>query len=293
MLVPDPWAAWSLPLTIPPYALDHQTISTVSDTDAFDTGLNERDVHDGNPVCVVCGYGAEDALDYCHIIPKDEIETWNELKRKGWIPNTAKSVEHESRNGLRLCKNHHATFDRYFYIRWVKEAKKFIFINHSQSPEFEEYHGKAILLDPDNRRVPFYTLFIIHECRVRGMNPFAADRPIESSFPYHNWTVRSSATSNNIEENPSTSDHRTLPLSQPSSAPQNNSSNEPSSSSAQFVTFTHPLASPEMLEEMVRRQRTENTWKACVMEGTSWEGTTQENIDKYSRLIGPTSEREE
>lgn len=42
----------------------------------------------------------------------------------GWIPGGAKEHgEHEPRNGLTMCKNHHDGFDRYyFFMRYFPEV---------------------------------------------------------------------------------------------------------------------------------------------------------------------------
>ncbi len=61
---------YPLPYTAsqPPSSLRHgvQTESGHSDTAAFDTGLDNRDIFLGERRCVVCGY--QDIVDHCHII---------------------------------------------------------------------------------------------------------------------------------------------------------------------------------------------------------------------------------
>jgi hypothetical protein len=46
---------------------------------------------------------------------------WENLRRKKFIPAQAKSVEHEARNGILLCKSLFDAF--YFYIRWVRQVR--------------------------------------------------------------------------------------------------------------------------------------------------------------------------
>ena len=53
------------------YAEDATSSTSLSGTEAFETGIEKRD---GN-FCVVCGFSDPQALDYCHIIPKVEDET--------------------------------------------------------------------------------------------------------------------------------------------------------------------------------------------------------------------------
>ena len=48
---------------------------------------------------------------------------WAEMKATGFVPQTAKGVEHEARNGIQLCASHHSLFDAHcYYIRWMPEV---------------------------------------------------------------------------------------------------------------------------------------------------------------------------
>ena len=48
---------------------------------------------------------------------------WKTMKQHGFVPEQAKSVEHEARNGIQLCVNHYRLFDTYYYyIRWMPEV---------------------------------------------------------------------------------------------------------------------------------------------------------------------------
>ena len=53
------------------YASAEDAISSISGTEAFETGIEKRD----GDLCVVCGFSDPRALDYCYIIPKVEDET--------------------------------------------------------------------------------------------------------------------------------------------------------------------------------------------------------------------------
>jgi hypothetical protein len=117
-----------------PFPYDDYAVSQISNTEAFVTGIDKRDAEH----CVVCGIHAnEGILEHAHIVPKSEPYTvrvsdeshalsyltliqWENLRTRQFIPRQAKTVEHEARNGLLLCKNHHSLFDAYrFYIRWI------------------------------------------------------------------------------------------------------------------------------------------------------------------------------
>ncbi|EDR10415.1 uncharacterized protein LACBIDRAFT_325432 [Laccaria bicolor S238N-H82] len=85
-----------------PFEYSQHDISSVSGTEAFETSIQTRD----GGRCVVCGCSERRALDYCHIVPTSETDTWDEMRDTGFVPRTAKSVEHEPRNGIQLLSSH-------------------------------------------------------------------------------------------------------------------------------------------------------------------------------------------
>ena len=42
----------------------------------------------------------------------------------------------------------------------------------------------------------------------------------------------------------------------------------------------------DVILEILVASRAMPSWKACVVEGTSWEGSAIENIEKYVKTIG-------
>ena len=54
-----------------PFEYSEYAISSISGTEAFETGIKIRD----RRLCVVCGLSQRQALHYCHIIPKVEDDT--------------------------------------------------------------------------------------------------------------------------------------------------------------------------------------------------------------------------
>jgi len=54
-----------------------------------------------------------------------------------------------------------------------------------------------------------------------------------------------------------------------------------------MMTFTNPFANPSELEAIMRSSRQQPNWRAAVMEGESWEGTAEENVKKYQRIMNP------
>ena len=54
-----------------PFEYSEHTISSISGTEAFRTGIDARD----GDSCIICGISGRGALNYCHIIPKVEADT--------------------------------------------------------------------------------------------------------------------------------------------------------------------------------------------------------------------------
>ena len=44
-----------------------------------------------------------------------------------------------------------------------------------------------------------------------------------------------------------------------------------------------------VINEILAATHASETWKACVVENTSWEGTAEENINKYRSVVGSSS----
>ena len=57
------------------------------------------------------------------------------------------------------------------------KIQKFVFVDYYGISGLEEFHGKAVALDIKDHDVPFPSLFIIHEIRVRGFQPFLPVNP--------------------------------------------------------------------------------------------------------------------
>jgi hypothetical protein len=209
----------------------------------------------------------------------------------GWIPGGAKEHgEHEPRNGLTMCKNHHDGFDRYyFFMRYFPELRKFVFINYGGEPEYEAYHYKAIALNIDDRHAPFPALFIIHEMRVRGFRPFQPlDPPVPDEIQWQDWLPRTGAI------NDSGTFNRASPPQATSSTLQHQSQAHLTmtgigTTSSGHGTRTLALNS-NVIADILAATRASPSWKACVMEGTSWDGTAEDNIQKYMSTVGVENE---
>jgi len=251
------------------------------------------------------------------------------MRQWGFVPGRAKSVEHEARNGMLLCKNHHHTFDNFFYcIRWTPEVcsprfyslhsvpiiytqiRRFVLINHSQESGLEQWHGKAINLRAGDDRLPFYSSFLVHEKRVRGWWPFRTDRPIPMPIFPQDWIPSDEDNDDNGDDrlhhhkNPNIANqgdhHSTLPggihtgpLPVASNVRHEHhdlpSTNAASGQQPKTFTPTDPFANPADLEALVASFPKQPSWKAAVREGETWDGTAEENIAKWQGLTGGPS----
>ncbi|KIJ50472.1 hypothetical protein M422DRAFT_245759 [Sphaerobolus stellatus SS14] len=268
------------PLPLPPngppsgYGREERDVSALSTTTAFNSVIDRRDIFLGERRCIVCGIDEIVVLQHCHIIPQAESRLWKMLKQRHWIPQEAKDdPRHEPRDGLLMCPNHHQMFDLYrFFLRYHHDSGKFIFINYSGAPSLEEFHGKAVALDINDRYAPFPSIFIIHEMRVRGFNPFQPiTYDIPDTIPWQDWIL-----SDGVFDEASNSFIRDLP-------PANNNKAGLGGSQLQLQPTT---SAGDVINTILAATRAMPSWKACQIEGTSWDGTAEENIQKYASVVG-------
>ena len=232
---------------------------------------------------------------------------WDKLKSHCWIPGGAKtSPEHEPRGGFLLCANHHKDFDQYkYFIRFIPsvsmvhlyfrtsphviQVQKFVFVNYSGSLDDTHLDGKAIALDAHHRYTVFPSLFIIHECRVRGFHPF---EPVETDLPddvpWQDWIL-----ANNIvnQQTDSLIHERSQggTLAHTGTVIQRDMGRQSwGTTDAGELSHRNTLAplNDGTIAEILAFTRSMQSWKACEVEGTSWDGTAEENIKKYVEQIG-------
>ncbi|KAF8253415.1 hypothetical protein K440DRAFT_576510 [Wilcoxina mikolae CBS 423.85] len=142
--------------------------SVTSNTEAFRKGVDQRD----GPACVVCEYRVPNTLDYCYIVPKSDLAAWEQLRLHHWIPAAAKSVEHECRNGVIMCKNHLTAFHNFqYFVRFVPERKEYVFYNFLNHREYIAYHNLPLRLDPNHVLAPFPMAFLWQERIARARYP--------------------------------------------------------------------------------------------------------------------------
>ncbi len=156
-----------------------------------------------------------------------------------------------------------------------------MFINYSSRDYLEQFHGKAIALDIKDKYAPFPSLFIIHEMRVRGFHPFQPVTPtVPDAILWPDWILL-----DQVFDNASDSFKR--------DCPPHNLSHGP----AQARPLFHPMTTAssgqrtvalnaDVIADILAATRAMPSWKACEIEGTSWTGTAEENIEKYVSSIG-------
>ncbi|KAF8816108.1 hypothetical protein BYT27DRAFT_7221806 [Phlegmacium glaucopus] len=249
----------------------------------------------GKNHCVICGEGR--ALQHCYIIRDSEPETWSNLKDRHWIPSETKALpQHEPHNGLLMCANHHIMFNQYdFFICFFPDVQKFVLVNYSQIPTLEEFHGKAIALDVKDYYAPFPSLFIIHELRVRGYYPFEPTQPnMPNNLSWQDWIL-----TDGVFDNVSNSFKHDKPSNGDNGNSNNGDSNNRDNNFAQLQFQVQPTATSGMssgghrlaldagiVAEILAATHAMPSWKACQVEGTSWAGTAEENMEKYVSDIG-------
>ncbi|KAI9568036.1 hypothetical protein HD554DRAFT_811538 [Boletus coccyginus] len=282
----------TLPLPLPPNGppsgyVAHDCDSSVSSrTTAFNTGINARDTFLGVPRCIICGESTRSLLQHCHISMRAEPDIWADLKSRNWVPPHAKlSPDHEPRNGLLMCVNHHIQFDHYyFFIRYFPDICKFVLVNYSGIESLQPYHGKAVALDVDDLHAPYPSLFIIHEMRVCGFHPFQLVRPdLPNDIPWQDWIVSKDVFDHDKgtfcrkgTSNPRVAGSQVHGLSMTPIT-----GDDAAGSGKRLVAVD-----ADVIGKILKATHAMPSWKAAEVEGMSWGGTAQENTDKYISCIG-------
>jgi hypothetical protein len=152
-----------------------------------------------------------------------------------------------------------------------KQVEKFVLINYSDERGLRPFHGKAIAIDVKDSHAPFPSIFIIHEMRVRGHNPFApAVHDMPDDIPWQDWI-----SSDGVLSNISGSFNHDKP-------PRNCYSNNTASAQAQLqfqpTTMNAGDASSnrrvvamneDVISDILAAMHAMPSWKTCQMEGTT------------------------
>jgi hypothetical protein len=164
------------------------------------------------------------------------------------------------------------------------QANRFVFINQSQSKKLEPYHGRAINLCPGDH-LPFHGAFLVHEMRVHSYWPFREDRLISLPISWPNWDFHDGGDDDDYSDDDSDDDHH-----HNKNANKTNYDHPVSSRTTrqQPKTFTptNPFSNPTELQAMKDSFAKQPNWKSAVIEGETWEGTAEENRNKWRGLMG-------
>lgn len=187
----------------------------------------------------------------------------------------------------------------------ASQVQRFVMINYSQIADLELRHGHAVRLHPQDSRVPFFGAFLIHELAVRAAWPFKTDRPInmppaETSAPDNFFAPRGGDGGPNPDGNGQNDEHEEeedspSPKSMPGPSPQQQFPT-PASNTDQVgghgqMMMTNLFNDPVELERIRYLATQQPNWKATEIEGQTWEGTAEENLIKYQRIV-PYLERD-
>ena len=165
------------------------------------------------------------------------------------------------------------------------QAKRFVFINQSQSKKLEPYHGRAINLCPGDH-LPFHGAFLVHEMRVRGYWPFREDRPISLPIPWPNWDPRDGDDDDySDDDSDDDHDHNKNPDKANYDHPASSHITTPFRQQPKTFTPTNPFSNPTELQAMKDSFAKQPNWKSAVIEGETWEGTAEENVNKWRGLM--------
>ncbi|KAM6488833.1 hypothetical protein JOM56_015712 [Amanita muscaria] len=161
------------------YHLEHGDISVFSTTTACHTVINKRDRFLGETRCVICGdHGL--VVQPCHII-KPEEGTWSYLQDRGWISSETEVLpQHEPRNGLILCGNHHSYFDGYDFFLSAS-SPKFRSLSSSTIPIIPLFGSSMAKLLPLTSRIAMHhSLAYLSSMRCVPVDSTPSHPPIQT-----------------------------------------------------------------------------------------------------------------
>jgi hypothetical protein len=156
-----------------------------------------------------------------------------------------------------------------------------VFINYSGHPNLQQFHGKAIALDIKDKYAPFPSLFIIHEMRVRGFHPFQPVVPTPMTSLGKTGSCRTTcSTTPQILSNVTTHNRNNGSAQAQLPFHPTTTSADGASSSQRTLALN-----ADVIADILAATRAMPSWKACQVEGMSWTGTAEENIQKYVLLL--------
>jgi hypothetical protein len=295
------------------YGWENRSISELSTTTAFDTGIDNRDKFFGRRRCVVCGHSA--VLEHSHIIPLAESDTTvgphssflmcsalSILVGRSKKPplGSFRSKERSTRTAERPSHVPHAPeIVRYFFLfhplhppgklvvmimpttlLTEAQSRRFVLVNQSNHYDLDQYHGKCIPLNISEWHTPFPSVFIIHEMRVRGFHPFQTAAPINiDTTVWQDWITADAVynrTTEWFECKPAPSQGPA-----PAPAPASTSASASTPAPAPASGINHMQMGDAAMNAILQATRDSASWKACELEAKTWTGTAEENTRAY------------
>jgi len=130
--------------------------------------------------------------------------------------------------------------------------------------------------------------------RTRGFNPWYTDRPVPRPLsPSYNDVggdvgggVIGLGRGSNLGPGFGESGNREGPSRDGSGGTANPGSTSASVSNQEYLVLGNPFQDPELLDSMRRQWQELPNWKSAMVEGLTWEGTTEENMQKYISHVG-------
>ena len=147
-------------------------------------------------------------------------------------------------------------------------------------------HGKSLHFNIDTERCPFPSAFLWHECRVRGFYPTCGDREVTiqlGSGVLGTGNDRGSVLDIHTNGELSSSNSGTGASASADNGVTTSSSGHDSDD---MISFTPAPLVGDNLVSWLAAARQHSSWKDCVVENMSWDGTAADNIDKYQREVG-------
>ncbi|EEB91403.1 hypothetical protein MPER_10239 [Moniliophthora perniciosa FA553] len=168
--------------------------------------------------------------------------------------------------------------------------QKVILVNHSRHPEISKYHGKAVWVKMDSDFAPSATLFLLHEACVRAFWCTTGDRPIPLPIVYQDAFLEADTAREEEGDdgdgyrgngrNDESTEEEDGPTTSRKTLDRNETVGQVPSSG--FYTLSW---NPVQLQHVISSARQLPTWKQSLVENESWEGTAEENIEKYRTLM--------
>ncbi len=127
--------------------------------------------------------------------------------------------------------------------------------------------------------------------RTRGQYPWHTDRPVPRPLSPTYSGVGGNGSEGaigvgNIGPGIGESGNREGGSGHGSGGAANPGSTSTSGGNQEYLVLGNPFQDPELLDSMRKQWQELPNWKSAMVEGLTWEGTAEENAQKYISLVG-------